>query len=711
MNARRLTVTASTSSPRGRVLLGALAALALVCATALAGSAPALAAECLNEKEESNESLRSEENSTLLPQCRAYEMVSPPYTTDAGLVFGFGDDPAPDGEAALFASTGAFADAGSNFGFLNLYIARRVKEVGWKTSWVGLPSTTTRAESNGTNISFDLTKELVRDENYSEHKGDLFVSDDLAAAPAFSFTKVTAYRELPPFVYGVGRVFFGEDDGTSADFSHVVVDQSYEGGAGSTTLYDLAGVGGPAPEPKPQPVGIRPGSKEILPGESRLGGGGGGGSEFHAISNDGSEIFFTNGGTSYVRVKDSNTLALGGLFLGASEDGTKVFLAGAGGRLFMDLIGREPGHEVVTRKVAVAPAGQSNTYLRSGDDGSHVYFNSTAVLGEPYQNENKEKAEAGKENLYVYDTLTEKAAFITQAVPGRSKVGRDEREAQVNGCPSAELKETEEPGCEGGRYFVFATSAKITPDDSSPAEQVFEYDARSGRLARVSIGEDGYGENGNEGAAGATIAAPAYVANGSFMSLELAEGETRAVSDDGSTVVFSTAQALSPRAVNDQQSGQSPQDVYEYHEGRVGLISTGHSPSSDLWPVIAPSGRDIFFMTREDVVPQDSDGLLSLYDARIDGGFPPPAVKEGGCTGDSCQGPPSVPNLLGAPASATFSGLGNPVPATPTPTVKPKPKAKPKACKKGYVKKRGKCVKKPKPKKKAKRASRGRRIK
>ena len=57
---------------------------------------------------------------------------------------------------------------------------------------------------------------------------------------------------------------------------------------------------------------------------------------------------------------------------------------------------------------------------------------------------------------------------------------------------------------------------------------------------------------------------------------------TRAVSDDGSTVVFSTSGALSPRAVNDLQSQSSPPvDVYEWHEGAVSLISTGHSLTSD----------------------------------------------------------------------------------------------------------------------------------
>jgi hypothetical protein len=148
-------------------------------------------------------------------------------------------------------------------------------------------------------------------------------------------------------------------------------------------------------------------------------------------------------------------------------------------------------------------------------------------------------------------------------------------------------------------------------------------------------------------------------------------------------------------------------DVYESHDGQVSLLSTGHSLTSDEQPTITPSGRDVFFTSTENILPQDSDGLKSLYDARVGGGFPAALVPAGGCTGDSCQGPPSVPNLLGAPASATFSGLGNPAPAASTPAVKPKAKPKPKKCKKGYVRKKGRCVKKPK----AKKAGNDRRIK
>ncbi len=477
------------------------------------------------------------------------------------------------------------------------------------------------------------------------------------------------------------------------------------------SVREISGAGGPA-------EALRPVS--VVAGKTIAAGLGNGaslsGSLFHAVSNDGAVIFFDAGGVLYARVNNKTTspktLKLGaGVFQGASEDGSKVFFNGAGGGLYMDEIDSEPGEATVTNKVLLTP-GAPGSYLRSGDDGSHVYFNSTGVLA---ANENgntpKEKAEAGKPNLYVYDTLTKETAFIAQAEPGSVPSGGGNIwQAQVNGCPSKELGETEEAGCEGGRFFVFTSTAKLTPDDTSSARQVFEYDAGSGshppRLVRVSLGEGGYGDNGNAGAAGATIAAPDFAAIEGRTQTELFEEYTRAVSDDGSTVVFSSARALSPRAVNDlPQPG--PKDIYEYHEGQVSLISTGHSPISDQQPTISPSGRDVFFDSTENIVPQDSDGLKSLYDARIEGGFPAALVPAGGCNGDACQGPPSVPNLLAAPASATFSGLGNPAPPALTPAVKPKPKAKPKACKKGYVRKKNRCVKKPK----AKKAGNDRRIK
>jgi hypothetical protein len=687
MNAHRLTVTASDSSPRGRVLLAALAALALGCAMALAGPAQALAAGCPNE------ALRAEARSLQLPQCRAYELVSPVDTADSG-VLGF-SGAAPDGEAAEFFSAGGFAGPQSNYG-ANYYIARRGSE-GWETSPVGIPATLGGTIS-GVTTSFDLTKQLVRVQYLTGEKAGstgLLLSENLTAAPALSFAEVPEYTNIPQF----GNRGIEEQADESPDFSHVVI-PGFDFVGGEHQLYELAGVGGPAPVLRT--VTVEPPNGNPINGV--LGNGEGfQNSLFHTISNDGSEIFFTSGGVSYVRVNGETTLPLGGLFQGASESGSKVFLNGAAGELYMDEIGSEPGHVEVTKTVPIS--GESfGFYLRSSDDGSHVYFISFAVLA-GNENENKEKAEEGKLNLYVYDTVTnktEKTAFIAQALPGIDGMGLFE--TQVNGCPSKELKEPEEPGCEGGRFFVFTTAAHITPDDTGSANQVFEYDAKTGRLARVSTGEGGYAGNGNNNALGASIAVP-LGSTGGDVQAELFETKTRAVSDDGSTVVFSSSGALSPRAVNDLQPQPGPLDVYESHDGQVSLLSTGHSLTSDEQPTITPSGRDVLFTSTENILPQDSDGLKSLYDARVGGGFPAALVPAGGCTGDSCQGPPSVPNLLGAPASATFSGLGNPTPAASTPAVKPKAKPKAKKCKKGYVKRKGKCVK-PKKKRKAAKSNR-----
>jgi hypothetical protein len=701
MNARRLIVTAS-DSPRGRRVL--LAALALACATGFAGTAQALAV-CPNE------ALRAEARSTQLPQCRAYEMVSPVDTADSG-VLGF-QGAAPDGEAAQFISSGGFAGIQSN-GAFNFYIARRGGE-GWETSSVSIPATL-GGMSSGAGASFDLTKQWVRVLYLTGEKAGshgLLLSENLTAAPALSFRELSEYENIPHKLTGNEGIKEPEDE--SPNLAHMVVANSIGTNEYEPKLYELSGAGTPAEAL--QLVSIDPEGKPI---NAAVGSGSGrGGSIFHAISNDGAEIFFSPSafyvtGPSYVRVNGETTspttLELGGgLFQGASEDGSKVFLRGTGNKLYMDEIGREPGHVEVTKTVPISGAS-SGLYVRSSDDGSRVYFVSNGVLA-ANENENKETANVTAWNLYVYDTLTEKTAFIAQAIPGDELSNIEEGvvhvEAQVNGCPSKELGEAKEPGCEDGRFFVFTTAAHITPDDTASVKQVFEYDAKTGRLVRVSTGEGGYAANGNNNALGASIAAPEFGAPGFEKQQELFEDGTRAVSDDGSTVVFSSSGALSPRAVNDLQPQPGPVDVYESHEGQVSLLSTGHSLTSDEQPAITPSGRDVFFLSTENILPQDSDGLKSLYDARIGGGFPAALVPAGGCNGDACQGPPSVPNLLAAPASATFSGLGNPTPAVSAPAVKAKAKAKPKQCRKGFVRKRGRCVKRPK----AKKAGNDRRIK
>ena len=40
------------------------------------------------------------------------------------------------------------------------------------------------------------------------------------------------------------------------------------------------------------------------------------------------------------------------------------------------------------------------------------------------------------------------------------------------------------------------------------------------------------------------------------------------------------------------------------------------------------SGDDVFFATRERLAPTDTDELVDVYDARVDGGFPAPTAAD-----------------------------------------------------------------------------------
>jgi hypothetical protein len=327
-------------------------------------------------------------------------------------------------------------------------------------------------------------------------------------------------------------------------------------------------------------------------------------------------------------------------------------------------------------------------------------------------------------NLYVYDTQTGTTAFIGTLAPTLAE------------APSTASKVGESPGSEektlqefmrlstitpDGRFLVFTSIEDLTPGDTSTARQVFEYDAETGELVRVSIGQNGFNDNGNTAIFNARP--PRQDA-----------GWPLAVSNDGAYVVFQSADGLTPGALNRDRGEFTRENIngelvkepyyannaYEYHDGNVYLISDGRDASYSSIGLstaessvqvrgISPSGDDIFFETADRLVPQDLDTEIDLYDARIDGGFPAPVSLLPSCSGDACQGQLSPSPTLLSPGSESQAGATPPL-VTPAPahTLAAKPKPKAKACKKGYVKKKTKCVK-VKTKKKARKSSNNRR--
>jgi hypothetical protein len=171
--------------------------------------------------------------------------------------------------------------------------------------------------------------------------------------------------------------------------------------------------------------------------------------------------------------------------------------------------------------------------------------------------------------------------------------------------------------------------------------------------------------------------------------------QPRALSEDGSRLFFQTSDSLVPRDTN------GVKDVYEWEApeagtceestpsyspqngGCVDLVSSGKSSKESSFVDASPDGHDVFFATLSSLLPQDF-GLVDIYDARENGGFPAPQSPPAACEGEACQSAPEAPNDP-TPASSSFEGAGN---------VKEEPSTMPTVshCAKGKVKRHGKCV-------------------
>jgi hypothetical protein len=154
----------------------------------------------------------------------------------------------------------------------------------------------------------------------------------------------------------------------------------------------------------------------------------------------------------------------------------------------------------------------------------------------------------------------------------------------------------------------------------------------------------------------------------------------------------------------------------EHGAGCVGLISSGESSEESAFldaGAKGPGGQegeDVFFLTAAQLSSRDVDNAQDVYDAHVCSSAAPcssAAAASPACSNtDSCRAAPAPqPSLYGAPSSAMFAGAGNATSsAAPAPKKTTKKAVK---CKRGYVKKKNKCVKD----KKAKRAGHNRRSK
>jgi len=236
-----------------------------------------------------------------------------------------------------------------------------------------------------------------------------------------------------------------------------------------------------------------------------------------------------------------------------------------------------------------------------------------------------------------------------------------------------------------GRFLVFVSHGDLTADDTSVsgARQVFRYDAQTGALLRISVGEEGFDDNGNRSAPTPCVPRAQCSEDASIVLVVSGSGRRDpSMSDDGSFVFFQSPVGLTVGAPDDVRIGTEEngdpvyaQNVYEWHEGRVSLISDGRDLSENLGGAAGcsfssvcllgsdASGGNVFFVTTDQLVGGDTNTELDIYDARVCEPASPcvsePVPGLPACAGEECHGVPAgQPGVPGVP-SASFNGPGN----------------------------------------------------
>jgi hypothetical protein len=636
-----------------------------------------------------------------LPDGRAYELVSPvekhggqvfpaePLTSSCvGLEckpgFAFNHFPmqsAPDGSSVVYEGDAFSFDEGAVIE--NSYISRRDSS-GWQT--VNLTPARLQSKGSGGNGGFlafdaDLSEALLGQTRFPlvpeapAGYGNLYLQPSVNPLALNPLLAEAPPNRSPGFGFNSLRLSYG---GASADLSRIFftandalteeapfAPAAVDGGEGKDNLYEWSGgqlaLVNVAPDNATSTPGAVFGSGTLLssPGvgapDNVIG---------HAISDDGRRVFWSSAsGQVYVREDGETTRELtdhAGRFLTASADGSKVLLSD--GCLYD--VDAEACEDLTQGNGGfLGVAGYS-------DDFSHVYFVDSAVLTGEEENEHGDKAEAGKPNLYAHEEGD--LAFV--ATLDQSSGGQSD----ASDWDKAEARRTAEASPDG-RWLAFVSRARLTGFDSSCANgtflcrsEVFLYDSATGDLRCPSCTPSGASPLGSSGL-------PRFLTGGNTLS------QPRYLSNSG-RLFFDSQDSLNPADTNGRV-----EDVYELEPGGVGgcnraagcvsLISAGRFGVDSNFLAADPSGKNVFFTTRDRLVPADKDELIDLYDAREGGGFPPEA-DSAECQGEACL-PAASPPVYPTPASLSLRGSGNVKPAA----------GHGRHCPKGKVK-HGKCVKK-----------------
>jgi hypothetical protein len=581
--------------------------------------------------------------SAALPDCRAYELVTPPDTggrppMGAGLggVSFWGLPASPAGERVSFKIVNGLIPGLDGTASLqgDPYLSARGPD-GWSTVATG---------GNGTETTTVAPGGRSPDQTYSVWAAE-------REGPAVVGAARTVYLRYPDGhseLFGRGSLAtdpFAVPKLISEGGGHMIFTSSLhlENGAqpaGKLAVYDRTADG------ITHVASLLPGDETPSGSQAVL---------YQGSSLDGRGIAFTvsEAGTPtlHLRYEDQQSYEIGDslTFEGVAEGGKRVFYLEAGSLYAFDV---EAG------KIPFATSGDV-TVVNVSADGTTAYFISPSKLTSA-PNPLGAKAIAGEENLYrshegtilFVGTVSEADVDGEGVFPGLGLWADVVKAGSFAADPSRST--------EDGGVLLFESDADLTPYDSGGSRQVYRFDSGADQLTCLSCNPTGEQPSGDALLQNATIDTVQPEPNSVFDVVDnLSAGGRRAFFQSPDPLVAADTDSLL--------------DVYEWEAqgegtcadpaGCLFLISSGRSEKVNYLYAASASGEDVFFRTSDRLVAADKEAVPSIYDARIGGGFPqaaPPAE----CEGEGCRPSLSPPPILPSPGSASGKS-GNVSPKCP----------------------------------------------
>jgi hypothetical protein len=575
-----------------------------------------------------------------LPDCRAYEQVSP-REKEYGVLSNSIASPfialsAREDGRVMYATAGAFPGSYTG-GLTNLYLSDRSGG-----SWSLQPLTPPENPIPGANhagqfggLTPDLRFTTVSGESPALVPGaidgnwNLYLQDNLTGGHRLV--------SLPQELYGAARVA-AHTAGISDDGSHVAFDWG-----SAEELYEWSGttlskVGEEGAAGQRSSFGNNPSSRW-----------------FNGMSADGRRLVYVQGNSIMVRENGTRLIEANSSqrsvpdpgesassYWGSSSDGNVVLFTsanaltndatiGGGEQLYAFHVDSGVLTDLDADASLTDPEGPRVLgVVGQSEDASYVYFVARGDLGG--------NAVSGAPNLYLWhDGAVRFIASLDEADAGNW--ARETPEITSEVTPD-------------GLHVLLTAKARLTGYDNldqatgQPDPEIYSYDAGSEQIVCASCRPDGAAPEGGS-------AIKPYVG----LSFDRTHYYQRYVTDDGGRVVWSTSEAVLPSDVNGKP------DVYEYSEGGLKLLSSGTGEFETNFADMSASGADVYFATREQLVKSDTDGFPDLYDARVGGGFAEPPKSLPPCSGGECVRAASTPPAAVAIGSTGLQGKGNQRPA------------------------------------------------